>query len=102
MYYKNTKVGAYLKLMFFNARGGTGMAEKKNDVAKVVYLQYMGREISLDEVERLVRENYDSVKKGSDQPEDIKIYLKPEDRKAYYVINCDFAGEVDLLPEEQS
>jgi len=37
------------------------------------------------------------VKKGEDKPEDIKIYLKPEDQKAYYVINCDYAGEVDLL-----
>ena len=74
-------------------------AKGKKTVQKAFYLQYAGKEISIDAVEAAVRENYDSVKKGEDQPEDIKIYLKPEDRKAYYVINCDYAGEVDLLPD---
>lgn len=77
------------------------MSEKKKEieVSTSVYLQYSRQEISLEEIERLIRENYDNAKKGEDQPEDIKIYLKPEDRKAYYVINNDYAGEVDLLPE---
>lgn len=80
------------------------MSEKKKekDIVKAVYLQYDGQEISLEEIERLVKENYDSVKKGTDDPLDIKIYLKPEDRKAYYVINNDFAGEIDLLPKVSS
>ncbi len=78
------------------------MSEKKKEkeIVKAVYLQYDGQEISLEEIERLVKENYDSVKNGTDDPKDIRIYLKPEDRKAYYVINNDFAGEIDLLPEQ--
>ena len=76
--------------------------KKEKDIVKAVYLQYDGQEISLEEIERLVKENYDSVKKGTDDPSDIKIYLKPEDRKAYYVINNDFTGEIDLLPEVSS
>ena len=64
---------------------------------ETVYLQFEGKEISLEEVETAINENYDSVKKGEDEPTDIKIYLKPEDQKAYYVINCDYAGEVDIL-----
>lgn len=71
--------------------------EKKKEAQKSIYLQYDGKEISIDAVEKAVRENYDSIKKGEDPPEDIRVYLKPEDRKAYYVINSDFAGEVDLL-----
>ena len=71
--------------------------EKKKEPQKAIYLQYDGKEISIDAVETAVRENYDSIKKGDDTPEDIRIYLKPEDYKAYYVINSDFAGEVDLL-----
>lgn len=71
--------------------------KEKKPVEKTIYLQFAGKEISIDEIEAAIKENYDSVKQGQDQPEDIKIYLKPEDRKAYYVINCDFAGEVDLL-----
>ena len=63
----------------------------KNTIANIAFI------ISIDAVETAVRENYDSIKKGEDTPEDIRIYLKPEDYKAYYVINSDFAGEVDLL-----
>jgi hypothetical protein len=69
----------------------------KKSIEKTIYLQYSGHEMSIDEIESAIMENYDSVKKGEDQPEDIKIYLKPEDQKAYYVINCDYAGEVDLF-----
>ena len=71
----------------------------KKSIDKSIYLQYAGQEVSIDDIIAAVREDYDTVKKGEDKPEDIKIYLKPEDRKAYYVINCDFAGEVDLLAD---
>ena len=73
--------------------------KEKKTAEKAIYLQFAGKEVSINEVEAAIMENYDSVKKGEDFPEDIKIYLKPEDRKAYYVINCDFAGEVDLLSD---
>ena len=72
---------------------------KKKVISKTIYLQFAGKEVSIDEVEASIQENYDSVKKGEDLPEDIKIYLKPEERKAYYVINCDYAGVVDLLAD---
>ena len=55
--------------------------EKKKEAQKSIYLQYDGKEISIDAVEKAVRENYDSIKKGEDPPEDIRVYLKPEDRK---------------------
>lgn len=41
-------------------------------------------------------DDYDSVKKGEDPAVDTRIYLKPEDSKAYYVINDDYAGEIEL------
>ena len=69
----------------------------KKAVKKTIYLQFSGQEVSVDEIESAIMENYEMVKKGEDQPEDIKIYLKPEDKKAYYVINSDYAGEVDLF-----
>lgn len=75
------------------------MSEEKNTkkvVTKTIYLQYAGKEVGLDEVESSVKDNYNLTKKGKDKPKDIKIYLKPEDNKVYYVINNDYAGEVDL------
>ena len=59
-------------------------------------LQTGSREICIDTVRVAVRENYDAVKKGEDTATDIKSYLKPEDAKAYYVTNDDYAGDVDL------
>ena len=64
---------------------------------KTIYLQFDSKEVSISTIEEDVLANYESVKNGEDPPADIKIYLKPEDHKAYYVINCDFAGEVNLL-----
>lgn len=79
------------------------MAEKKGKDAvkctETIYLQYNGKEVCIDAVRAAIKENYESVKKGDDAAKEIEIYLKPEDAKAYYVINSDFAGEVDLLLE---
>jgi len=74
--------------------------EAKSSLKKTVYLQFCGKEVSLDEVEGAIKENYDIEKKGKDPAFDIKIYLKPEDDRAYYVINNDYAGDVALMPKE--
>lgn len=60
------------------------------------YLQFDGKEASIESISAAVREDYNLVKKGEDAPEDVKIYLKPVDLKAYYVINNDYAGEIQL------
>ncbi len=72
--------------------------EKKVSVTR--YLQFDGKEVPLNLVEESIYEDYDSLKKGEDKPEDIKIYLKVEDGKAYYVVNGDFTGEVPFRPKE--
>lgn len=63
---------------------------------ETVYLQFDGREVCLDTIRQEVLDHYESVKKGKDPAKNTRIYLKPEDSKAYYVINDDFAGEVGL------
>ena len=76
------------------------MAEKKEKVAtkcsEAIYLQFNDKEVSVDSIRSAIKEDYDSVKKGSETVKDLRIYLKPEDTKAYYVINDNFAGEVEL------
>ncbi len=72
---------------------------EKKPVEKTIYLQFAGKEVSIDDIEDSIMENYDIEKMGEDQPEDIKIYLKPEDRKAYYVINNDYAGDINLFSD---
>ncbi len=73
---------------------------KKNSKLDVVtYLQFNNNEIPVAEIEAAILDAYDQAKDGEDPAEKIRIYLKPEDGKAYYVINSDYAGEVNLFDE---
>ena len=73
--------------------------QKKENVAtdticETIYLQFNGKEVPLSTIRSAIKEDYNKEKAGKDEATDIKIYLKPEDCKAYYVINEDYAGEV--------
>ncbi|MBQ4045739.1 MAG: hypothetical protein II627_04765 [Lachnospiraceae bacterium] len=71
--------------------------EKENvKCDETIFLQYSGKEVCIDTVREAIKEDYEAVKEGTDPAKDLRIYLKPEDNKAYYVINDDYAGEVDL------
>ena len=72
-------------------------ASSKQDVQ--VYLQFCGKEVSVSDIQNAVVADYDSVKNGEDVPETINVYLKPEENKAYYVINDDYAGSIVLFSE---
>ncbi|MGN0164597.1 MAG: DUF6465 family protein [Lachnospiraceae bacterium] len=54
---------------------------KKAEVKKAVYLQYAGLEKSVDE---LVKE---AVAAAKVEVKDVTVYVKPEEKAAYYVIN---------------
>ena len=73
--------------------------DKEKEVVKcdeTIILQYDGKEVCIDAIREAIKKDYEDDKEGSDPAKDLKIYLKPEDDKAYYVINGDYAGEVDL------
>ena len=72
-------------------------ASSKQDVQ--VYLQFCGNEVSVSDIQNAVVTDYDSVKNGEDAPKTINVYLKPEENKAYYVINDDYAGSITLFSE---
>ena len=68
-------------------------AEKKEDVI----LQFGGREINDKDLVARVNEIWtkDLGKKAADL-KDMRIYVKPEEYTAYYVINDDITGSFDL------
>ncbi len=68
-------------------------AEKKEDVI----LQFGGREINDKDLVARVNEIWikDLGKKAADL-KDLRIYVKPEEYTAYYVINDDITGSFDL------
>ncbi|MGI6010994.1 MAG: DUF6465 family protein [Ruminococcus sp.] len=69
----------------------------KKEVKKTSFLQYGGKEIELDSLYEQVKEIWtkDLGKKAADL-KDIKLYVKPEEFAAYYVVNEDVTGSIDL------
>ena len=72
-------------------------AAKKAEPVTEVYVQYWGKEIHTsgvaDRIKKIWRE--DMGKKASEL-KDLKIYIKPEDNGAHYVINGDVTGFIGL------
>lgn len=70
---------------------------KKTETVTEVYVQYWGKEIHTSEVADRIRKIWtdDMGKKASDL-KDLKIYIKPEDNGAHYVINGDITGFIGL------
>lgn len=65
--------------------------------AQEIYLQFAGREVTDKELLEKVKEIWtkDLGNKVKDMI-DVKIYVKPEECAAYYVINGDVTGNFDL------
>lgn len=73
-------------------------AEKAEKVEKQeeVYLQYAGEEIVVEEVMEKARMAYVAEGHRASSIKSLRLYIKPEERKAYYVINEKAAGSIGL------
>ncbi|MDO5539087.1 MAG: DUF6465 family protein [Eubacteriales bacterium] len=70
---------------------------KKTAVKETVYVQFMGNEVSTDEIMKKVKENWTKVLKNKvGDMKSVTLYIKPEEGKAYFVINDDVTGSVEL------
>ena len=72
-------------------------AEKKAEIKTEMYLQFAGKEYSQDEIIQKVKDiwTYD-LHLDADDIKDVKLYLKPEESAAYYVVNGVESGKVIL------
>ena len=62
-----------------------------------VYVQYWGKEIHTSEVADRIKKIWtDDMGKKATDLKDLKIYIKPEDNGAHYVINGDVTGFIGL------
>lgn len=73
------------------------MPEVKKEVTPEITVQYRHYECDMEEIVKRVKENYEVKGNRGVEIEKIQIYVKPEDFAAYYVINDDFAGKVNLF-----
>jgi len=61
-----------------------------------IVLQFAEGEVAVADISEKVRMNY-KENGGAAEIKDVKIYVKPQDNKAYYVVNGEKEGSVDLV-----
>lgn len=62
-----------------------------------VYVQWLGKEVSEKDIVDSIKKIWtEEMGKKEKDLKDVKIYIKPEEYKAYYVINGDVTGAIGL------
>ena len=61
---------------------------------ETVKIQFGGDEYDFAEIRKAVEADYKSKVKG--RIKTVEIYIKPEDKAVYYVVNGDFSDKIDL------
>lgn len=78
-------------------RTASKVAEKKSGPVSEIYIQFGGREATVENVIAKATELYVADGHRASSIKSLKIYLKPEESAAYYVINKKYAGRVELF-----
>ena len=70
---------------------------KKADLKTEFFLQFSGKEYTEKEILKKVKDVWTKdLKNKVGDMKDVKIYLKPEESAAYYVVNGDTTGKIHL------
>ncbi len=76
---------------------GRKPGSKKTEVTTEMFLQFDGKEFTEKEIFAKVKEVWTKgLKNKVGDLKDVKIYLKPEESAAYFVVNGEVSGRVDL------
>lgn len=92
---KAAKIAKETKPAKSSAAKTTASRTKKNVVE--TFIQFQGCEVSQEVIIERVKEQYVADGHKATEVKAVKLYIKPEDRAAYYVINDEYAGKVDLF-----
>ena len=68
---------------------------KAENLKPAFILQYREADVSLDDLAEAAKAAFHAEKKRT-LVTDLKLYVKPEDRAAYYVINGSFSGKIEF------
>ena len=69
--------------------------EKADNLKPVMILQYQGMDVDMVTLAAAAKADFHSQKKRT-LVTDLKLYIKPEERTAYYVINENFNGKISF------
>ena len=61
---------------------------------QTVIMQYQGNEVTTSTLVEAAKEDFLSNAESGASISDLKLYVKPEERTAYYVVNKEFEGRV--------
>ena len=75
------------------AKARTESKAKADSLKPAVIVQFQGSEVELDTLVEAVKADFRQAKKRTPIT-DLKLYVKPEERMAYYVVNEKFNGSV--------
>lgn len=67
----------------------------RGESAPVVYVQYQGAEEKVEDLVAAAKAAF-AAEHPRTKVADLKLYVKPEERAVYYVVNEKFAGRVDF------
>lgn len=71
-------------------------AVKADKNQETVYVQFAGLEVAVDEIKNRAKAAYEAEGHRASSIKSLRLYIKPEEMKAYYVINDKAAGSIDL------
>ena len=69
----------------------------KKETSVEVFVQFAGNQVVYSSVEERVKAAFVAEGHRASSIKNLKIYIKPEENAAYYVINEDNVGRVDLF-----
>ena len=77
-----------------NAKPAAKTAKAATAPKETVKIQFGADEYDFAEIKKAVEADYKSKVKG--RIKTVEIYIKPEDKAVYYVVNGDFTDKIDL------
>lgn len=79
--------------------GGKKTAAKKTvkkEVTQTVYVQYAGKNVAVEDMLPKIKKVWQKAGNKIRDIKDVKLYVKPEDNKVYFVVNDEFCDSVDF------
>lgn len=69
--------------------------ERANNLKPELFIQFQGDQTDLNALIELAKADFHAAKKRT-LVTDLKLYIKPEERTAYYVVNEQYKGQISF------
>ena len=63
---------------------------------KQLIVQFAGKDYDISNLEAIVKKDWKDAGRKVNELETLNVYVKPEEGKAYYVVNKEFEGSIEL------